>query len=282
MRSFSDLARQTISSPGTPDTTLYRTFGIERLFQLLVEKKLTLLEPVMWDDPYERALQNLVSGNDVAGRPGVFGLCWTTQGRSDALWRIYSPNKLGVRISTTVGGLVSVLNSANAHRINTENLFLGRVTYLPENTNRRGQFDFGRYPLGLTRQDFSRDIFTISDAIEDMADAAASTKSHAPRNIAKSLFLKRTAFEHEKEVRLLYVDTSISASTAAVANNGLLKLDIDPLSLIRGIQFDPRLSDDIFQSMRSTLRSILGTKKIRITKSTLYKDPQQIIATRKR
>ena len=282
MRSFSDLSRQQIPSPGTPDTTLYRTFGIERLFQLLVEKKLTLLEPGMWEDPYERALQNLVSGNDVASRPGVFGLCWTTKGRSDALWRIYSPNKLGVRISTTVGRLVSVLNSANAHRINTDNLFLGRVTYLPESTNRRGQFDFGRYPLGLTREDFDRNIFTISDAIQDMADAAASSKSHLPRNIAKALFLKRTAFDHEKEVRLLYIDPTISAETASVTKNGLLKLDIDPVSLIRGIQFDPRLSDDIFQSMRSTLQTVLGTREIRITKSTLYKDPQQIIATRKK
>jgi hypothetical protein len=101
MRSFSDLAQT--SEKEILNIDLYRTFGIERLFQLLTEKKLTLLEPSKWDDPYERALQNLVTGQNQQIKPGVFGLCWTLQGRSDAFWRIYSPNKLGVRISTTVG-----------------------------------------------------------------------------------------------------------------------------------------------------------------------------------
>jgi hypothetical protein len=102
-----------------------------------------------------------------------------------------------------------------------------------------------------------------------------------PRDMAKALFVKRTAFDHEREVRLLYVDEAITAGESA-ENGGILKLQIDPLELIRGIQFDPRLSDDVYRALRTTLQTVLGNSPIRITKSTLYKGPRQIIADQKR
>ena len=278
MRSFSDLSRETDRQ--LLDIELYRTFGIERLFQMLSEKKLTLLEPSKWEDPYERALQALVTGDNPDIKRGLFGLCWTTEARSDALWRIYSPNKLGVRISTTVGRLYSTLERNTTTHINPNNLFLGRVTYLPEPTSRRQPFEFGKFPLGLVAGDFRRPIIGIADAIEDMAEAANSPGGMEPRNIAKALFLKRTPFNHEKEVRLLYVDHDTNG-TKAEHTNGLLKLDINPLALIRGIQFDPRIDDDIYEGMRASVRAVLGKSKIRISKSSLYKEPREILAKRK-
>ena len=275
MHSFSELAHS--RTKDISNIQLYRTFGIERLFQLLSEKKLALLEPSKWDDPYERALQNLVTSDNPEGRPGVFGLCWTTQARSDALWRIYSPTKLGVRISTTVGRLYEALVSNTRDNIKPENLFLGRVSYLPERSSKGMPFDFGKFALGLIEQDFRRPISNIADAIEDMIATDPST----PRDVAKALYLKRTPFDHEKEVRLLYVDMDISAE-AVFRTNGVMKLDLDPFSLIRGIQFDPRVSDDIYEALKSSVKSVLGSRPIRISKSSLYKDPMQILSAKKK
>lgn len=277
MQSISDLNRA--PSEHADRLVLYRTFGIERLFQMLTERKLTLLEPSKWDDPYERALQELSSGKHLFQKPSMFGLCWSMQGRSDALWRIYSPNKLGVRVSTTVERLRSVLSSNVQNSINLSKLFLGRVTYLPENTTRK-PFAFGKLPLDLTDSDFNRPVNNIADAIEDMIERARRNQVQ-PRDMAKALFVKRTAFDHEREVRLLYVDEAITAGESA-ENGGILKLQIDPLELIRGIQFDPRLSDDVYRALRTTLQTVLGNSPIRITKSTLYKGPRQIIADQKR
>ncbi len=278
MRSFAELGR--FPSEYKDAGNLYRTFGIERLFQLLTERKLTLLAPEKWEDPYEKALQELATGQKLSERPSVFGLCWSMQGRSDALWRIYSPNTLGVRISTTVDRLLLALTPKATSGINSENLYLGRVTYLPESSKRAELFDFGKFPLGLTADDFDRPIRTIADAIEDMKERAES-KLVNRKDIAKALFVKRTAFEHEKEVRLLYVDQATTAGDSADVG-GLLKLEVDPFKLIRGIQFDPRLSDDIFQALRATVRSVLGSSSIRVTKSTLYKSPLEIIADRRK
>lgn len=275
MRSFTELANTTAKE--ILETEIYRTFGIERLFQLLTEKKLTLLEPSKWDDPYERALQNLVTAGSSERKPSLFGLCWTTQGRSDALWRIYSPSKLGVRISTTVGRLYESLASNSRSKVIPENLFLGRVSYLPERSTRNEPFDFGRFTLGLNERDFTRPISNIADAIEDMMENPART----PRQLAKALFLKRTAFDHEKEVRLLYVDTKLDASSNSGAN-GLMKLDLNLRPLIRGIQFDPRVSDDIYEALKLSVKAVLGDGSVRISKSTLYKDPMQILSDKKK
>lgn len=259
---------------------LYRTVGIERLLQLITEKNLTLLEPGKWEDPYEKALQNLATAADPSERPGVFGLCWTTKARSDAFWRIYSPNKLGVRISTTVGRLRAALAETALRKSNPDTLFLGTVTYLPETSSSRNLFDFGKSPLGLRASDFQRGIVTIADAIEDMSAHRATPAAMSPRNIAKALFMKRMAFDHEQEVRLLYVDTT-QTSSQVKDSAGLHHLKIDPTKLIRGIQFDPRLADDIYAALRNTIQKMLDTKSIRITRSTLYKDPLQILNEKK-
>lgn len=278
MKSFIDLEQ--IPEQDADKFALYRTFGIERLMQLLTERRLTLLEPSKWEDPYEQALQDIATNVGPSEKPSLFGLCWTTKARSDALWRIYSPNKLGVRISTTLGRLRKSISENSLRTINQNNLFLGKVTYLPEKSFRGTTFDFGKNLLGLDSGDFNRDIHTIADAIEDMVTHRATPEARTPRNIAKALFLKRTAFDHEQEVRLLYVDTTRSSSEAK-NSDGLFHLAIDPMTLIRGIQFDPRLTDDVYAALSKSVKAVVGSSKISIHKSDLYKGPMTILSEKK-
>ena len=92
------------------DKPVYRVFPIERLIQLFNEKKNTLVKPAMWDDPFENILfqqtATIANGQIVHFsniRECFYGQCWTLNKReSDALWRIYSPNKNGIRVKTTL------------------------------------------------------------------------------------------------------------------------------------------------------------------------------------
>ena len=69
-----------------------------------------------WDDPYELFLfkQNIY----FEGTPHImkdieksnYGQCWSLNKDTDAMWRIYSPQKDGVRLKTSIGKMIEVLN----------------------------------------------------------------------------------------------------------------------------------------------------------------------------
>jgi len=78
-----------------PNTPIYRIFTLQRGLDTIVGKKLTLVRPHLWDDPYENALyqrkMKTEQGDEVsveALRNCLYGQCWTEDGNSDALWRI--------------------------------------------------------------------------------------------------------------------------------------------------------------------------------------------------
>lgn len=85
------------------DKPIYRIVSASRFIQILTSKQLTLVNPQKWDDPFENSLavaRVYVSHEAVRflERTGVYGQCWTWHEDTDAMWRIYSPNKDGVRL----------------------------------------------------------------------------------------------------------------------------------------------------------------------------------------
>jgi hypothetical protein len=86
---------------------VHRVFRLCWFRKWLATGHLTLRIPLLWDDPLENAMLRLpavrekdgaaVSLHDVFGR--FYGDCWTLDKRDrDAFWRIYAPNKDGVRL----------------------------------------------------------------------------------------------------------------------------------------------------------------------------------------
>jgi hypothetical protein len=73
-------------------------------------------------------------------------------------------------------------------------------------------------------------------------------------------FLKRFAFEHEKEFRMIYESRTASVS----------KLDVAiPLSCIQRITLSPWLHDAVSPHVKQVLRAIDGCSKLDIVRSTL-------------
>ena len=73
---------------------LYRITSFDRVVQMLESNEIYFAHPSSWEDPYETRLVHRQS-------QFVYGLCWCKIGVSDAMWRVYSPNNIGVRIRTT-------------------------------------------------------------------------------------------------------------------------------------------------------------------------------------
>lgn len=262
------------------DLIIHRIVGIERFLQMLHETALALMAPKKWDDPYEKSLQTHYErhGRSLDGFK-VYGLCWSTESRSDALWRIYSPARLGIKISTTVSKLAAALDSGSTDKSLLENTFLGRVAYLPERTRRSGGFQWPTGALRLAASDFKNPISTFANAIAEIIQFAPSGNlSDDVPSLARAFLVKRRAFRHEDEVRLLCFPTTAhrkGLQSERDVSNQIIQLRVPMSELLTQIEFDPRMGDDIFDALKYFVTPILERLNInkRIKKSTLYRIP---------
>lgn len=182
------------------DQKIYRYLSFESFVYLIELKKLTFSKISNWDDPWENVLARqcsfLSNGkemNSYSDSLDLYGQCWTLNAESDAMWRIYSPNKSGVQVETTVGCL--------QHLIGYRRLFVDRVQYCKD----------------------PKDFLEKQKTIKLKCSEA---------------LLKRDAFRHEEELRILVnpCDLEIPVST----DNPHINLDVNIEKFITGVQIDSR------------------------------------------
>lgn len=125
---------------------------------------------------------------------------------TDAMWRIYSPKKKGVRIRTTIGKMIQVLDQTR-----------GLMWTAPL--------------FGLVKYVYQGDIITY------LRDIEKGGTGKFFESIADSLFYKRTEFSHEKEMRFII---DIDPNQPHVENDHI-NLKVNPSDFIEEIGLDPRL-----------------------------------------
>ena len=102
------------------DRYLYRIIRFERFVPMLRDNEWHFAHPSVWEDPFEVRVTNALSN-------AVFAQCWCRDGVSDAMWRIYSPDRLSVRIRTTEQKLKLALLEEFSDQ--AMGLKIGRVKY---------------------------------------------------------------------------------------------------------------------------------------------------------
>ncbi|GAB6071137.1 hypothetical protein JCM30760_22340 [Thiomicrorhabdus hydrogeniphila] len=228
------------------DQYIYRIISIDRLTELFSEKQNVLVSPKKWEDPFENFILNskarLPDGEivDFGFRDDFYGQCWTRHKASDAMWRIYSPDSNGVRIRTTIPKLAHSLATGLQPWQNIQ-CFIGKVKYLND-----------RKMMGFANTVFKGKI--NPEAYE----------------LAKTLLIKRPAFRHENEVRLLYFEKENDKSET------IYKYGIDPHYLIDQIMIDPRLDYSEFQKVKAEIKAETNFKG-RILRSMLYAPPKNMV-----
>ena len=91
------------------DAPIYRIYSSSRFLDLACSRKNGLVKLRLWDDPFE----NFFLRSEVTGPGGEkisieniaedwYGQCWTLNADTDAMWRIYSHDKDGIKIRTTI------------------------------------------------------------------------------------------------------------------------------------------------------------------------------------
>lgn len=222
------------------DKFIYRYLSFSRLVEIFSTNTYQLINPSLWDDPYEQWLTSakfdLGSDElDLGFRKSFFGSCWTRKTSSDAMWRIYSPDKTAVRIRTTprlLGGAIQQALQPGSKAM----AFIGKVQYLSQ--------------------------AMISQQAESLAIATLSTQSELAA--AKSLLIKRVSFSHEEEIRLLIINRNYDGQ--------VLPISIDPHTVIQSVMIDSRAPKELIDVYKNHLKNTLGFKG-RVSKSTLYDHP---------
>lgn len=222
---------------------VYRVMPLNRFYELFRNKQNVLVRPSKWEDPFENFILNaparLPDGTVVSFgfNNDFYGQCWTKLTSSDALWRIYSPDKTSVRVRTTVRKLLITLQAPLGEWAH-EQAFIGKVLYLGDKK----------------LVEFGNNVFR---------DGLSS------RALAETLLVKRVAFRHEREVRLLYFEKE-------KAQKDIYTYPVDPHALIDQVMLDPRLLRAEADTKKSEIRKRTGFNG-RILHSLLYAPPKGMI-----
>lgn len=225
------------------DAPIYRIFERKWLIEMLKTQKNGLMPTDRWDDPFENFFLKCKSvtkdGHDVSLQllhDGWFGQCWTLNSESDAMWRIYSKKKNGVRVSTTIRKLFeSFYDRTDAFA--ALKFVIGIIDYKP------------RDEIEKLLADISFTDVVMGGQILGMA---------------RTLCIKRTEFSHEQEVRLLFYD----------AENKYVKSPVFPAPIntnkvIDNILLDPRIESRTVRTVKHEL--IRAGYSGPISQSDLYK-----------
>jgi len=229
------------------DKPIYRIFNIDHFEDTLLQDRITLVRPKLWEDPFENFLynyyKNKFNDNNKAMRwygSELFAQCWTLRNESDAMWRIYSSDKKGIKVKTTIRKLFDCLLKIDS-RSNFATCFIGKVEYLKQNDL----------------------VQTLSNPNLIRNNLSSDTAHHR----ASALLIKRREFDHEKEIRLIFE----RRDKIDIRNNNLIDIPISYNDLFESISLDPRLKKDEFMHQKNKLIK-LGFKN-RIYQSRLYKLP---------
>jgi hypothetical protein len=232
------------------DRPIYRIIPTKYLYPIFARRENTLVSPKSWGDPFENFMLRfpflLTTGEEatIAFRDEYFGQCWSFKGQSEALWRLYSPEKGTVRIRSTPRKLFTGLCKHMGDWAHVS-AYIGRVRYL----NKRKLIKY------------AHTMFVDIDI---------------PRSIdfAKTFLFKRSAFSHEKEVRLLYFGREYPGH--AKVTSRLFTYNVEPTDVVDDIRLDPRLTEDEASALEREIRSKTKFKGL-IVKSNLYDPPPKLV-----
>lgn len=253
------------------EIVLYKYISFNRFIEMIELERLYLTNITLWEDPYEgypiitsfndqipNLCIDLMGGNLVSVMQGstlkcLYAQSWTYDTEeSDAMWRIYSQDKLGVRIAVELKELLFYIKEAVVNRT-IEDIIINhyKVKY-QENSHAENCMKIKK----------GRNIFTDKDICG----------------------VKRSAFEHEKEYRIscaIPFHNIFKNGDCHAAENLVKKLNnIEtppviyynaPLTMLKEVLLDPRAHKSHEETfMEYCKKRNFEQKKIAFKKSILY------------
>lgn len=223
------------------DAPIYKYMPLKYVIALLQSQKLYVGKVLKWEDVYENFWFRLhfvsSDGTPLSAEKLIknnFGQCWTYADETDAMWRNYSQldfdvlDNVAVRIKTTARKLFDAV-FVNQDCMATT--YIGRVKY-------------------MTLEEMNSWISKKLDI------------NNPTRCMAESLFIKRTEFLHESEVRIMI---TLGCNDPKV-NEPYLTFSVDPNDFIDEYMIDSLSLDahDVDDAMRRLIDCGADQAKIKV------------------
>jgi hypothetical protein len=225
----------------------YRIIDVGVLFKMFKEKRNYLSSPENWDDHWEKLDLDLSNPKDTESfkrlRKRIFAQCWSFESYSWAMWKINSPYGYGVRIKSTVEKLFQSLPYHIQKRYKKDDV-IQNVKYFKE------------------------------DEIKKMIKKIIKNDGIRVKSIVKMFYLKRKAYEFEKEVRLILpkLEWHPGLTLESTAGKKFMYYKWDPCHYIESIYFDSNINEYIFEIFVNKLKKY-GFRGV-IGKSAINKKPE--------
>ena len=203
---------------------------------------LRFVEPIYWDDKYERRFY-AADYSKVPGysdnTPRVYATCFTTRAESEPAWAIYGRdekkcvqfcfNKIALRTQ-----LVKNLKNCT--------IIEGPVRYI---TN----YDLNTLHLSDNKDGSHNSLY----------DKYFS--SFSLDNYINLLLLKRTAFEHEREIRIFIIENNKELPSKTKKEAKHKDVSLDWLLMLEGIKVDHRCTDNKIRLLQNYINNLIASSK---------------------
>ncbi|MEO8760011.1 MAG: DUF2971 domain-containing protein [Bacteroidia bacterium] len=227
------------------ETIVWRYLDFEKFVDLITIKKLFLCRSDKFADPFEGVLklkdtnQSEIEIN-LLTKKFYFVNCWhINDAQSDAMWKIFLKTNNGIAIKSTVKRIKNSLENTQ------ENIHISKINY----------------------RDFSRTTFF--DLMKEPQNIWPNSNGRG--GSVNQYNYKRKSFEHEKELRLIFIDLPIPHAII----NGIPRepledkiIDIDLTKLIEEVVIAP-FADKWFKSLVERLIKQLNLD-FKVLESNLY------------
>jgi hypothetical protein len=242
------------------DLNIYRIYPFNRFMDLMTSKMNVLVKTSLWEDPFENFILNstgkLRTGETftIASREQYFGQCWSSKKESDAMWRIYSQHikdlttqnliigNIGIKVKSTIRNIFEPLFSTQENHIHPAN----------------GDFYNVCSFVGKVRYHNKKDLISLLEQ-----NAGSLILDQLGKSQASTLMLKRLAFTHEREIRVVYHNSQCHPS------DKIYSYPIDPNICFEEIVIDPRIPKSLYLEIKQKL--VEAGFKNKIIQSGLYK-----------
>jgi hypothetical protein len=264
------------------NTHIFRIISFDRIIEILESQKNTLTRPERWDDPFE-TLINFVNVEDNLDYPVksfgsyIYAQCWTFSEENDLLWRVYSPERDGVRIRSTPSKLLNSLNKSST---------IVKIKEHPEILEQwpvGEEKDYVETPEGDLVPVFD-DSITISQVIQPFIGQVEYLTINQIRNylagirkdshfyeLIRSILIKREPFKNEEEVRFGVFNFNTLEPSLLSFDSGRFNYDFDINETFDELVFDPRISRTKFDGLKDLIKK-LGYKNP-VLRSSIYDKP---------
>ena len=257
-------------------TPIYRIVEFDRFVSMLESSENCLTRPALWDDPFEDILHftqqhgKIRFSDSPANYFGsyVFAQCWTFLEENDLMWRVYSPDKDGIKLKSTPHKLLNSLNnSKKISKIINEPEVIDYI-YKPEAID-----EHNGTPIQEVEEDIYEELKVFIGKVEyftldEIAQYLKGITGKSPiEDLVKSVFIKREPFKNEEEVRVgIYYFNAVFSGLYERVN-----YDININEFIDEVVFDPRISYYKYKGLSKLLLDMGYTNPIK--RSTIYDIP---------